>query len=217
MMQYPTHTLSATSLTESSPSRFGRWLQVIPLAALITFALLIFMERLIHMTDMVVDEVPALDFGDIHWEEPITEDHIDKKVIERPQEPPEIPEAPTTESEPGGEIEYQLPTNPISVLRDGPLQISMNADMPIPQYLAAPRYPSAAIRRELEGYVDVIFDVTEFGGTDNIRIIAAEPEGVFETAAIAAVKRWRFQPKTVDDKAVYFEGMVRRVRFEMQK
>ena len=50
-----------------------------------------------------------------------------------------------------------------------------------------PVYPLAALRDRVEGWVEVDFTVTEAGGVREIEVVAAEPRGVFEAAATAAV------------------------------
>ncbi len=65
-----------------------------------------------------------------------------------------------------------------------------------------PRYPPTAKARRIEGFVEVEFSVDTDGKTADIRIIDAEPAGVFERAAQRAIRRWRFQAHVVEGKAV---------------
>jgi len=58
----------------------------------------------------------------------------------------------------------------------------------------APRYPRRASRSNLSGWVDVIFTVTPSGATSNVEVFRAEPESLFDNAAIDAVSAWEFQP-----------------------
>jgi TonB family protein len=55
-----------------------------------------------------------------------------------------------------------------------------------------PRYPRNAATRRVAGWVDVVFSVSAAGRAEEIRVIAADPPGVFDDAALAAVRRWRF-------------------------
>jgi len=57
-----------------------------------------------------------------------------------------------------------------------------------------PTYPRNALARGIEGYVDVLFTVTETGNVTSPSVISASPRGVFEDVTLAAVARWRFQP-----------------------
>jgi TonB family protein len=57
-----------------------------------------------------------------------------------------------------------------------------------------PHYPSSAAASGIEGFVDVSFTVTALGRVENASVTAAEPQGVFEQAALAAISRWRYSP-----------------------
>lgn len=59
---------------------------------------------------------------------------------------------------------------------------------------AQPRYPRRAQQRDLTGWVDVYFTVTASGETADISVNRAEPESVFDRAAIEAVEKWAFEP-----------------------
>lgn len=61
-----------------------------------------------------------------------------------------------------------------------------------------PQYPVGALQRELEGWVDLTFIVTEQGTVVDAVVIDSSPEGTFEDAALTAVARWRFQPVIED-------------------
>lgn len=56
------------------------------------------------------------------------------------------------------------------------------------------RYPRTAERRNITGWVDVLFTVTPSGETSDIEVRGAEPESIFDQAAIDAVAQWEFQP-----------------------
>jgi protein TonB len=55
-----------------------------------------------------------------------------------------------------------------------------------------PQYPSAAAVSGIEGFVEVSFTVTALGFVENALVTSAEPHGVFEQAALAAISRWRY-------------------------
>lgn len=65
-----------------------------------------------------------------------------------------------------------------------------------------PQYPYKAARRGIEGWVRVVFEVTETGSVDNVEVIESDPPGVFDNAAVQAVYRWRFKPRVVNGKAI---------------
>jgi TonB family protein len=81
---------------------------------------------------------------------------------------------------------------------------------------APPDYPSAALLQHLAGSVTLEFTVDTHGETRDIHVVEATPPGVFDQAAINAVKHWRYAPMLVDGAAV--EVPVRaRMRFELPK
>lgn len=80
-----------------------------------------------------------------------------------------------------------------------------------------PVYPSRAMTRGIEGYVDLAFDITAAGSTTNIRVIGAQPPGVFEKAAIRALQKWKYKIPVVDGVAEAQSGMETRMRFELEE
>jgi protein TonB len=87
----------------------------------------------------------------------------------------------------------------------------------IPFIKVPPQYPQAALSKGVEGYVDVMFDVTELGTTDNIRIIAYEPSSVFNRSVIKAITNWKFKPNVVDGAPVRTQDVRDRVRFNLEE
>lgn len=58
----------------------------------------------------------------------------------------------------------------------------------------APRFPPEAMRAGQSGEVQVEFTVAPDGSVGNVRVVRSTPARVFDREAVAAVKRWRFQP-----------------------
>jgi periplasmic protein TonB len=58
----------------------------------------------------------------------------------------------------------------------------------------APRYPPEALRSGQSGEVQVEFTVGSDGSVSNARVVRSSPPRVFDREAVAAVKRWRFEP-----------------------
>lgn len=80
----------------------------------------------------------------------------------------------------------------------GSKQLVMTEDsvdsLPRPRSRVAPDYPARARQRGIEGYVLFKLRVNERGEVAGVRVIEAEPAGVFEEVAIAAVEKWQFEP-----------------------
>ena len=63
-------------------------------------------------------------------------------------------------------------------------------------------YPEAARRKKITGQVILRFHLDEQGAISRLAVARAEPEGIFEDAALAAVQKWRFSPATKGGKSV---------------
>jgi TonB family protein len=81
---------------------------------------------------------------------------------------------------------------------------------------APPEYPAAALQQHISGSVTIAYTVDVHGETRDIQVIEATPTGVFDEAAINAVKRWRYAPMMVNGAAVEVP-VTARVRFELPK
>ena len=79
-----------------------------------------------------------------------------------------------------------------------------------------PNYPQAALERGTEGWVDLTFTVRTDGRVADVSVSAAEPAGIFEQAAMAAVRRWRYEPVKRDGRAVEQRARLR-LRFTIEK
>jgi TonB family protein len=65
-----------------------------------------------------------------------------------------------------------------------------------------PVYPPAAFRQGVGGWVEVEYTVNERGATTDVTVVAAEPRGVFDDAAVAAVAAWKYRPRVVNGRPV---------------
>lgn len=60
----------------------------------------------------------------------------------------------------------------------------------IPLSTARPQMPEWACKQGIRGWVEVVFTVLPEGKVTNVRLIDADPRGVFEAAAIESVAHW---------------------------
>lgn len=73
----------------------------------------------------------------------------------------------------------------------------------------APKYPSAAERKNLSGWVEVVFTVRADGTTGDIEVRGSDPGDTFVGAAIRAVEKWEFEPIVENGEAVERQTGVR--------
>ena len=80
---------------------------------------------------------------------------------------------------------------------------------------AAPVYPVEAARDGVEGWVDVEFVVDVTGRPRDFEVVAAEPEGRFEQAALAALAKYRYRP-FAQDGHLFARRLKLRIRFTLE-
>ena len=64
------------------------------------------------------------------------------------------------------------------------------------------QYPASARARDITGYVTLSLLVNERGEVEKAKVLEAQPAGIFEEAASASVKQWRFDPAFYQGNAV---------------
>ena len=64
----------------------------------------------------------------------------------------------------------------------------------VPLSTARPQMPEWACKQKLSGWVEALFTVMPNGRVQNVKIIDAEPRGVFEGAAIDSIAQWIYEP-----------------------
>jgi periplasmic protein TonB len=58
---------------------------------------------------------------------------------------------------------------------------------------AAPRYPAMALRRGIEGSVELAFTIGADGAVSDVRVVRGSPAGTFDEAALAVTRQWKFE------------------------
>lgn len=80
---------------------------------------------------------------------------------------------------------------------------------------AGPVYPGHAKEAGVEGYVTVVYDISNEGQVINLVVVESEPKGVFDESAIAAVSSWRFNPRVEAGQAVAVTSKQSTVTFKL--
>ena len=99
---------------------------------------------------------------------------------------------------PGAPATQQKTATPVATQGPTPATVS---ELNRTKYVA-PKYPKAAQRRNLSGWVDVIFTVDKAGLVKDIAVRDSEPGDTFVNAATRAVEKWEFEPVVEDGRAV---------------
>ncbi|TAM61840.1 MAG: TonB family protein [Rhodanobacter sp.] len=82
-----------------------------------------------------------------------------------------------------GKLTWQVPRQAESLTASAALA---------PIHMRQPTYPPDALRRGIEGRVVVEFGLAPDGGVRDLRVIHAEPAGVFDQAAMRAMRGWKY-------------------------
>jgi protein TonB len=61
-----------------------------------------------------------------------------------------------------------------------------------------PDYPSAAKRDGVIGFVDLDLTIAPSGAVTDVTVVHATPPDMFEKSALAAVHKWKYDPRFVD-------------------
>jgi protein TonB len=65
--------------------------------------------------------------------------------------------------------------------------------------------------------VELAFTISPIGTVQDLVVTASQPSMVFDRAALRAVRKWRYNPKTENGVAVARAGVRVRLRFEPPK
>jgi TonB family protein len=79
----------------------------------------------------------------------------------------------------------------------------------------APKFPAATRNRNMSGWVELEFTVKTDGSIGDIVVTNSSPRKTFDSAAVNAVREWRYKPVIRDGKAVDQRAAVR-IRFSDQ-
>jgi len=87
----------------------------------------------------------------------------------------------------------------------------------VPLVRVDPEYPPRAKQQGIEGWVDIEFTISPVGTVQDPVVIGSNPSYVFDRAALRAVRKWRYNPKTENGVAVARSGIQVRLRFEIPR
>jgi periplasmic protein TonB len=136
---------------------------------------------------------------------------------EPPPPAPEMPRMSFSSASVGGSVAQLNPNiNTASALGRMDLSAGSDTDV-IPLVRIAPEYPPRALRRGIEGWVQVQFTITPTGAVTDAKVVAADPPGLFDEAAIRSILRWRYNPKVEGGVAVERVGVQTVIRFVLEE
>ncbi len=92
---------------------------------------------------------------------------------------------------------------------------NINAKQQRPIKTVAPSYPTSMLRQGKSGFVDTIYTIDKNGNTrDHIVTYATSKD--FEQAALLVLRKFQYEPMTINNKPVDVNGIKKRFIFEME-
>jgi protein TonB len=190
------------------------------LAGLVTFSLFWLMSALIGVTGELREgrESAKVDFIRLRKDTQLEAKKREIPEKQLPDKPPPLPDMNFAPSRLGGGEALALDFGVGDLGVDGGSGFGLGASDSdvVPVVRVNPQYPIRAAERGIEGWVELQFTITASGTVKDPVVIAAKPVRIFDSEALRAISRWRYNPKIVDGKPVERSGVKVRLRFRLE-
>lgn len=200
---------------------FVRVITAAVLASVVTLGLLFLMHSLIEADKKEPKEEETRKIADITMPETKIETRYDTEKPEKPEDPEEPPpdmpepefEAPDVNPD---ALNMAAPKAQIAAKVGGIGGFSSDGEY-LPIVKVQPVYPRRALSRGIEGYVIVEFTVTKNGSVRDPVVVEADPENVFDSAAVKAALKFKYKPRVIDGEPVEVPGVRNKITFAIAK
>lgn len=183
----------------------------------VTFLLFAAMQQLIALKNTVAK--PVTETPVVRLYQPVKDTEVNVKPpmpkmpeLEARDMPPATPTPVDVVSIGPDDFSVPGPQLPKTSARGGLEQADRSAT---PLVRIEPRYPVTAARDGVSGWVRLGFNIDETGAVTDVVVLSAEPARTFDREAIAALKRWKYQPKRVNGAAIKQTGMQVQLDFSL--
>ena len=83
-------------------------------------------------------------------------------------------------------------------------------------YTQAAKFPRKALRLAKDGYVLIEFDIDTDGSVIDPYVVESEPAGLFERAAMKAIRKWLYEPPVYEGVSVKVNDVQVKLAFKVQ-
>ena len=181
------------------------------MACVVTFGLFWTMQALVGSAAKLIESKssPKIEFVRLRRD---TSPEVKKREPPKRQKPEEAPPPPEinvskASLEPTGDLGAFATDINVGDALTGGIGTGGGSDRDAtPLVRIEPEYPMRMRQRGIEGAVGITFTIAKTGTVKDAVVDISQPPGVFDKAALAAVRRWRYNPKIVDGKAVERPG-----------
>jgi len=198
-----------------------RFIASMIVGVVITFGLFVIMAELINSGDKSAQETLENIVVEINTTPPESKTQQRNRVPPPPPPPPQQPpKQPPPEAEPqvsDDGFSFNMPSVNVGNTGaglSGPGALARDGDA-TPIFRQEPRFPTKAARDGIEGWVQLKFDINELGNVENVTVIDASPKRIFDREARKALRKWRYNPKVVDGKAIKQIGLTVQLDFSL--
>ncbi len=173
-----------------------RFVVAFGLAIVVTFGLFWAMQALIGVAGKLKEggPPPSVDFVRLRRDTAPEPKKREPPKREKPKAPPPPPAMNMAKAmNPGEAVGEILPMADTGVELEQATSLGTGGgdrDV-VPLVRVDPQYPPRAKQRRIEGYVDIEFTIGPAGTVEQPKVIGASPPGIFNQAALRAVRRWR--------------------------
>jgi len=178
----------------------------------------------VHFEGQELQKVAKIEFTRLRRDSEVKTIKRDKPQLEKPVHAPIVPQvAKATVSRAGtAAVAANLLAAP-SIDTKGSLGLGQvgigvgGSDRDVmPLVRINPDYPPRAQSRGIQGWVVVQFTITPAGTVKDAKVVAAQPSGIFDDAAVKAVSRWKYNPKVEEGVAVERRGIQVKLTFQLE-
>jgi len=99
------------------------------------------------------------------------------------------------------DLVFGIPDAPPAAEPEGPIHVGGDVKAPIKIDAPQPQYTEIARKARIQGVVIVQAIIDKSGDVTNVKVLKGLPMGL-EEEAVKAIKRWKFQPATLNGKPV---------------
>ncbi len=192
------------------------------LACVITFGLFWTMQALVGVTGELSEgkSAPKIEFVRLRRNTAPQTKKREPPKRQKPQQAPPPPQISMSKAslEPATDFAGLSPDIDAGEALSGGLSGGAGSDRDaVPLVRIEPDYPMRARQRGVEGWVVVRFTISKAGTVTDATVESSQPSGVFDKVSLAAVRRWKYNPKIVNGAPVERPGQRIVFPFEMEE
>jgi protein TonB len=203
-----------------------RIITALVLGVAVTFGLFLLMQSLIELGKVELEETRTVKVADFIRLKRSSKAITKKRELPKKQEikaqpaPPslKLPQVEAGTTARAIKISVPAPSEARKVkLSGGPHLSSAPSDAgSIPLVRIQPMYPRSAAEKRIEGWVLLEFTITITGAVKKAKVIASDPPRIFDSAALKAIRKWKYKPKIVNGVPVETRGVQVKLSFRLE-